>query len=226
MGGNMGQEPYRIGIVDDDLMTLIGLRAVIVSQRSEFANNVEISWAVRSGCDAIDRCVNESTRPNMVLVDMCMDGDSGAFICRRIRSYSAKMVIIAITSHSLNKYRNAAREAGAQALMDKADARGIRKCIYDYARGKEYIEASYETPLEAYRKIANGRNKNDGILSEKEKEVMNLCIRGMTSKEVAKKLGLSESTIKTHIRHTIVKLGVGNKLQAVQKWTEISQGIF
>lgn len=50
---------------------------------------------------------------------------------------------------------------------------------------------------------------------------MDYCIQGYTSREVAARLGLTESTVKTHIRHAIVKLGVRNKLQAVQRWTAL-----
>ena len=57
-------------------------------------------------------------------------------------------------------------------------------------------------------------------LSPRETEVLDWTIEGLTAKEVAARMALSEATVKTHLRHAIRKLGVGNKLQLIRAWTQ------
>ena len=57
-------------------------------------------------------------------------------------------------------------------------------------------------------------------LSPRETEVLDWTIEGLTAREVAARMALSEATVKTHLRHAIRKLGVGNKLQLIRVWTQ------
>lgn len=234
-----GKSAYRIGIVDNDAMVLRALAPLLADRLRP--DGMEIIWSVRSGEEAVHRCVDADSRPDLVLVDMGMDEVDGAMTCRRIRAFSGRIVLLAMTAHSLNLYRDAARCSGAQALLDKADADGFVARIRACAAGQPYVESGFSTPGEAHAALCGtlrGRSRGGtpgtdapGVLtppaqtlSAKESEVMDWCIQGYTSREVAERLGLTESTVKTHIRHAIAKLGVRNKLQAVQRWTSLRAG--
>lgn len=223
---------FRIGIVDNDAMVLVALRAILHQRLDPLG--IAIAWAVRGGEEAVQRCVDAQTRPDLVLVDMGMDDVDGATVCRRIRVLSDRIALFAMTSYSLNRYRDAAMRSGAQALLDKADTDAFVRRIVACAEGRPYVEDGFPAPASAHRKLCSGRSSVRGDresaadgnallrgLSDKEIEVMDYCIQGYTSREVAARLGLTESTVKTHIRHAIVKLGVRNKLQAVQRWTAL-----
>lgn len=207
----------RLGLVDDDPLTLAALRALANGWRAE--HGMAVVWAVRSGDEAVDRCVDVHSRPDVVLVDMGMDGVDGAATCARIRLCSDSIVLLAITCHSLRHYRDAARRSGAQALLDKADMAGLRRCLAACAAGEPYVHDGFPSPARAYR-LARAQGRTHP-LSEREAEVMDWTVRGLTAREVADRMGLSESTVKTHVRHAITKLGVRGKLQAIMAWSEL-----
>ncbi|NMN00996.1 DNA-binding response regulator [Bifidobacterium sp. DSM 109958] len=221
---------YRIGVVDNDAMTLMALRGLLESRLEP--HGIAVAWAVRSGDEAVERCVDAAPRerPDLVLADMGMDDVDGAAVCRRIRAFSDRIVLLGMTSYSLNRYRGMARAAGAQALLDKADFAAMADVLRAWASGRPHVESGFMTPGEAHRALcgSGGRHVGEGDavpggegLTAKEIEVMDRCIQGYTAREVAQQLGLTESTVKTHIRHAIAKLGVRNKLQAVQRWTAL-----
>lgn len=136
----------RLGLVDDDPLTLAALRALANGWRAE--HGMAVVWAVRSGDEAVERCVDVHSRPDVVLVDMGMDGVDGAATCARIRLCSDSIVLLAITCHSLRHYRDAARRSGAQALLDKADMAGLRRCLAACAAGEPYVQDGFPSPPE------------------------------------------------------------------------------
>lgn len=209
----------RIGIVDDDLFTLAALKGMIRAQLSD--HGVSVAWTVRQGEKAVELCVNRSSRPDVVLVDMSMDQLDGLTVCRRIRTLSDTITLLAFTSHSLNHYRPLARRAGAQALLDKADPSSFRHILIAFANGAPCVQEGFLTPREA-SKIIGGKTKASAqeSLTAKEIEVMDLSIQALTAKEVSQRIGVSESTVKTHIRNATAKLGARNKLEAVRIWHE------
>lgn len=222
---------WRLGLVDDDALTLAALSALVRSNLSD--NGVSVMWAVRSGEEAVDRCVELRTRPDAVLVDMGMDDVDGAMTMRRIRRVSARIALLAMTSHSLTGYRSLARSSGAMILIDKADFSGLARCLRDCAEGRLTTE-DVLTPIQGSTPITGQtashaetkvslppEPRTPYSLSARETEVMDWTIRGLTAKEVAAKMAVSESTVKTHIRHVIVKLRAKNKLQAMCLWSEI-----
>ena len=106
----------RVGLVDDDVMTLAAMRAVINAQLGGFGVNV--IWALKDGNAAVERCIDQRSRPQVVLIDMDMDHIDGSQVCRRIRLFSPTIVVYAMTAHTLGRYAAIARDSGAQALFD------------------------------------------------------------------------------------------------------------
>ncbi|RSX53862.1 DNA-binding response regulator [Bifidobacterium goeldii] len=209
------QQGFRLGIVDDDAMTLAALRALI-DHRLFSTYAISVLWTTRFGNDAVERCVHHTTRPDAMLIDMGMDDIDGATVCLRIRHISESMPILAMTAHSLNHYRTRAQQSGAQALLDKADFAGMERCLINCALGKPYVQEGFSQPT------ALPYQSHCGVLSAREAEIMNQTIEGYTAREVAIKLGLSEATVKTHVRHVITKLGARNKLHAIRLWSSLS----
>lgn len=210
-----------IGLVDDDAMALMALSSLI---RRRLGNiGVKVRWAERSGVAAVERCVDRHTRPDVVLVDMGMDDVDGAEVCRRLRRLSNRLVVLCITSHSLARYGPIAREAGAQALLDKANWGDVEQCLRQCAvDGDAYAQNGFPTPAKACCAAwASSVERSPDKLSVREREIMDLTVQGRTAKEVAAVLCISESTVKTHVRSVIAKLGVRNKYQAISRWNEM-----
>lgn len=209
----------RVGIVDDDPMTLYVLHGIINGLSDRYG--ITVAWSVRDGETAVDMCVDGSSRPDVLLVDMGMDDVDGGMVCQRVRHFSDDMVIYGLTSHSLQRYSDTARQSGAQALLDKADAETLRHCLIGCASGGIYVQHGFETPSHAHQRLSARRARGvPGSLSPREVEVLDWTVEGLTAKEVADRMALSESTVKTHIRHAIAKLGVRNKFQLIHVWSQ------
>lgn len=213
-------ECLHVGIVDDDALTLAALRAVINGMAPQYG--IDVIWTSRSGDKAIAWCVDRRSRPDVVLVDMNMDGIDGGMVCQRIRHYSSHIIIYGMTAHSLRRYEHVARRFGAQALLDKADVQGLKRCLAYCAKGRIYVQQEFSSPGQAHRLLTSSTtvNASSAKLSPRETEVLDWTIEGLTAKEVAVRMALSETTVKTHLRHAMHKLGVGNKLQLIRAWTQ------
>lgn len=209
--------PIKLGLVDNDCMTLLALRAVIMKYFN--ASKVDVIWSERHAEEALNKCLNSATRPDAILVDMDMDDIDGVTFCKRIRCYSDHIVLYAMTAHSLREYEGQARSCGAQALLDKADIKSLCNAIIGLVDNDLYIQDGFKGPHEASKNLM-GRVYAEEGLSRREVEVLDLTINGLTAREVAKSMGLSESTVKTHIKKSIRKLGARNKFQLVKIWSQ------
>ena len=207
--------PIRLGIVDNDALSLAALRSLLTTRLAD--SGLRVVWAVRSGEEAVALCLNRRTSPDIVLVDMGMDRCDGQTTCNLIRRGSNRIVLLAITCHSLHHHLEAARHCGAQALLDKADIPTLCRCLLDCMEGRPYIHQGFPSPTQSMPVTGSCDSLSDR-LSVRETTVMNLTVEGYTAREIAVQLGLGEPTIKTYIRRAIVKLGVDNKPQAIRAW--------
>lgn len=208
--------PVKIGLVDNDFMTLLALKAIIMKCFAEEA--AKITWSERRGEIALDKCLDSITRPDVLFVDMDMDDIDGAELCTRVRRYSSCIVLYGMTAHSLHEYEGQAMRCGMQALLDKASIGSLRKVISGLIDDDVYIQEGFRSPGKAFQDLKRNVCPKES-LSPREIEVLDLTIDGHTAHEVAEIMGLADSTVKTHIRKSIQKLGVRNKLQLIRTWS-------
>ncbi|WP_164514639.1 response regulator [Bifidobacterium goeldii] len=97
-------------MVDNDQLTLTMLTLLVHRDLPE----VDVTWACRRGRDAVARCLSADSRPDVLLVDMSLEGLSGVEVCRQVRAATADVALIGVTSFSLEYYAADALAAGAQ----------------------------------------------------------------------------------------------------------------
>lgn len=114
-------ERFNVAVVDNDQLTL---RMLTLLVRRELPQTTVI-WTCRRGQDAVERCLSAASRPDVLLVDMSLEGIGGVEVCRRVRAATPDVVLIGITSFSLEHYAADALAAGAQCVMDKARVKDI-----------------------------------------------------------------------------------------------------
>lgn len=119
-----------VGIVDNDPFTLSALRDVV-----ERMLGYRVAWAERSAIAALGLCGDVATAPDMLLTDVMMPDMSGITLCRLIRSRTAGIPILAITSYNLDVYAAKARDAGAQGIVNKDDPATITAAVSAVANG-------------------------------------------------------------------------------------------
>lgn len=201
-----------VAVVDNDRRAADSL-AVFLTERFPSSR---LLWRCSSGYEAVLRCEGDGPKPDLLLLDMSMEGLQGAETCRRIRMVDCDIRVLAMTSFSLNHYRNTAVRAGAQGLADKSSdddlAAAIRTIMADRAA------PGFDDPKTAYIRL-NRADANGAALSPREHEIISLCAtEGLLDDDIAGHLGISAATVRKHMQHILAKLGARTSRQAVSLW--------
>jgi DNA-binding NarL/FixJ family response regulator len=209
----MRQTVARILIVEDHQVVAEGLAALINDQK-----DMTVVGNVGSVAESISS-VSE-LNPDVVLMDFRLTDGTGAEAGAGIRQVRPDTKLIFLTREDSDAARFAAIEAGASAFIHKSRAASE---VVDAIR----VVASGGT-LFTPRTISSLLNKRRDMesqlekLTAREKEVLRLMAQGISSREIASKLGISYTTVRTHIRSLGSKLGVHSKLEAIVKARELA----
>lgn len=213
----------RVGLVDNDRFALAALVGFVKARCA----GVEIIWAVDGGDRAVELCRSLRTRPDVALVDMSMGDVGGVDVIRRIRGRDDSIVLIGMTSFPVGEYREAARDAGAQAVVSKGDAAQVRGALRACAEGRLPGEADgvpapqvFDTPAEAFVRVVRSNPAGFDLLNDTEGQIIDLCRRGLSSSQIAERLGVSAATVDTHLSRAARKVGARNRVQLVAMWME------
>ncbi|RIH85045.1 Response regulator protein VraR [Meiothermus luteus] len=194
----------RILLADDHPVVRAGLVGLLSSQP-----DFEVVGEAANGQEAL-RAV-EQLLPQVVLMDLRMPVMDGVSAIRQIRSRFPQVQILVLTTYDTDSDIVRAVEAGATGYLLKDVPReelfrAVRLC----ARGEAVL-----SPPVAARLLGRMRGPAEENLSLRELEVLALVARGLSNKEIARKLKISEATVKTHLLHTFSKLGVDDRTAAV-----------
>jgi two-component system, NarL family, response regulator DevR len=205
--------PTRILIVEDHQVVADGLAALLNDQP-----DMTVVGTAASVADSIARSIE--TSPDVVLVDFRLTDGTGADAGTGIRQVRPETKLIFLTREDSDAARFAALESGASGFIHKSRAAAeVVDAIRLVAGGGTLI-----TP----RTIATLLNKRRAMdsqlesLTAREKEVLRLVAEGISSREIGSRLGISYTTVRTHIRSLGSKLGVHSKLEAIVKARELA----
>lgn len=193
-----------IMIVDDH--TLIREAWSFLLGRSE---EFDVIAEVGDGQQAIE--IARDKRPNIVLLDINMAPLNGFDILKMIRKLSPGSKVIAVSMHSQPAYAKKMLRLGAKGYVTKNSPRKeMLDAIHAVNSGSMYICQEVKNILS--EQMMNEEENGDGLnqLSEREIEVINLIREGMSSKEIADKLGISIKTVEVHRHNILKKLKVKN----------------
>ena len=203
----------RVLIVEDHQVVAEGLGALLNDQ-----DDMTVVGKVGSVGEAINLAAELS--PDVVILDFRLTDGTGADAGSGIRQIRPNTKLIFLTREDGDGARFAALEAGASAFIHKSRAASeVVDAIRTVAGGGTLI-----TPR-AIAALLNKRRSMDAqleSLTPREKEVLRLMAEGVSSREIASKLGISYTTVRTHIRSLGAKLGVHSKLQAIVKARELA----
>ena len=197
--------PIRVMLVDDHTMVRRGLATFL-----EVFDDLELAGQAANGDEAIELCARQL--PDVVLMDMAMPGMDGATVTRLIRQQFPTVQIIALSSFKEEQLVQSALQAGAIGYLLKdvsADelAQAIRAA--HAGRGTLSPEAAQSLIHAATQPPAPGHD-----LTERERAVLALIVEGLNNTEIAAKLVVSPSTIKSHVSHILSKLDVSSRTEA------------
>jgi DNA-binding NarL/FixJ family response regulator len=205
-------------IVDDQPLQRFGFRMLL-----EAAPDTEVAGEAAHGAEAVRRTAE--LRPDVVLMDIRMPGMDGIEATRHIVATGGRSRVLVLTTFDLDEYAYSALRAGASGfLLKDAQPEELLAGIRAVALGDAVIApALTRRLLDTYaHRLPDGTDARAGrddprwlALSEREREILVAIGQGWTNGEIAGRLVLSESTVKTHVGRVLAKIGARDRIQAV-----------
>jgi two-component system NarL family response regulator len=201
--------PIRLLIADDHLVVRMGLRSMIDSQP-----NMEVVAEAANGNEAVQ--FYREHRPDIVLLDLRMPQLNGVEATIAIREQFPDAIIIVLTTYDGDENIYRALRAGAHAYLLKDIPRD------DFLQAIRAVHSGqYCIPPAIAARLAQRMPQEE--LSTREMEVLKLIVEGMSNKEIASTLAITESTVKNHVNSLLAKLKVKDRTQAAT--TALRRGI-
>jgi DNA-binding NarL/FixJ family response regulator len=200
----------RLLIVDDHEMVREGLKAMLVSEPDfeivgEAANAEQALFLV------------ERLRPDIILLDVRLPGVSGVALCRRVCERYPEIGVIIVTTYTDENLVAECLQAGARGYIVKDIERfDLKRSIRAVARGEAAIDPKAAVAVLAHlRRTPVRQEPGPEPLSAQQLVILRLIAQGLSSREIAAKLYLSENTVKSYVQEILHRLGVKNRTEAV-----------
>jgi DNA-binding NarL/FixJ family response regulator len=208
----MTEDRVRVLLVDDDDLMRAGLRSVLSSDET-----IEVAGEAGDGGEALDRV--RETQPHVVLMDIRMPGVDGISATREVLAGSADVKVVVLTTFEDDDYIFDALSAGASGfLLKRTKPEELISAIHAVAEGDSLLSPSVTRRVidhMATQPVAGLSGARLEKLTPREREVLELIGRGLSNREIAESFVIEESTVKTHVKRILTKLGLRDRVQAV-----------
>ena len=205
--------PVRVLIVEDDALMRAGLRGVLAADPG-----IEIVGEAGDGAEAAYRV--RLMQPHVVLMDVRMPQMDGIAATREVLSAFPDVKVIILTTFEEDRYIFGALHAGASGfLLKRTSPEELVAAIHTVAAGDSLLSPSVTSRViarmarvQAPPELADPKLAE---LTDREREVLELVARGLSNAEIAERLVIEETTVKTHTKRIVSKLGVRGRVQVV-----------
>lgn len=197
----------KIVVVDDDKIVAVSLKTIL-----EVSGRIEVMAMGSSGEEAVE--LYRLHHPDVMLMDIRMNGMTGLEAGEKILDIDPDARILYLTTFSDDEYIGKALEIGAKGYILKQDFEGIAPALETVLRGQTVFGDAVVSRMNQYMN-KNSRNFDyDGYeLNEKEMQIIGLVAEGMSNKEIASVLYLSEGTVRNYLSTILEKLGLRDRTQ-------------
>lgn len=197
----VGERRIRVIIADDHPVLREGLAALLAT-----AADMELVGEVADGAAAVASCA--ALRPDLLLLDLQMPGQSGLDALSEVRRSSPETKVIILTTYARDGLARVALKEGARGFLLKSSA---RRDLLDAIRAVD--QGSFRIDPEVGGLLAGAMDKDD--LTSRELQVLDLIGQGFSNKLIAARLGIREDTVKGFVKNIFAKLGVKDRTGAV-----------
>lgn len=198
-------------VADDHSLMRQGLKQII-----ELENDMCVIAQATNGQEAVD--MTKKLKPDVVLMDINMPILNGLQAIKELKEANVSSRIIVLTIHEDREYLFKTLQMGAEGYVLKdAESSVLISAIRSVYNGQNYIQQNMTRELvkEFTRITKHEKTKaEENALTEREIEVLDLIAEGMLNKQIAKKLYISEKTVKNHVSNIFKKLNVSDRTQA------------
>ena len=209
----MTEHPVRVLIVEDDALMRAGLRGVLSGDPA-----IEVVGEASDGREVLHR--TRLLSPDIVLMDIRMPDLDGIAATRDVLAAFPDVKVVILTTFEHDEYIFGALSAGASGfLLKRTRPEDLLAAIHTVAAGDSLLSPSVTSRV--IERMAQQpapdttRDARLAALTPREREVLELVARGLSNNEIAATLVIEESTVKTHTKRIIAKLGVRDRVQAV-----------
>jgi DNA-binding NarL/FixJ family response regulator len=201
-------EKTRVMIVDDHEVVREGLRSLL-RRRQELA--------VVGEADSVASAIEEArkTEPDVVIMDVRLPDGSGIEACREIRAERPDTKVLILTSYADEEAVFASIMAGAIGyLLKQTSTNTLIEAIERAMRGESLLDPAVTQRV--LERVRTGKKDDDelSLLSEQERKILDLIAEGMTNKEIAKEIFLSDKTVKNYVSSILSKLNLRRRSEA------------
>jgi len=204
----------RVVLADDHAMVRSGLQQLLAVD-----HDIEVVGVARDGAEAV--ALVDEHRPDVVRMDLQMPGVNGVSATRELHETRPEAQVVILTSFSDRDGIVAALDAGAVGyLLKDAEPEELLAGVRAAARGESPLHPRAARALLAARdRRAAAASAAASELTPREVEVLTLVRQGLANKQIARRLGISERTVKAHLTSTFHRVGVADRTQAAL-WAE------
>jgi len=198
-------DPIRVLIVDDHAVVREGLRAFLRLQE-----DIDVVGEAADGDEAAREAA--ALQPNVVLLDLVMPRGDGIQALRALRDVAPTARVLVLTTFADDAQIFAAMAAGAAGyLLKDVDPDELAEGIRGVHAGRPALDPRVATTLMRREPELPGGAHD---LTARERGVLRLMVEGLANKEIARRLGIGDKTVKTHVSHVLAKLGASDRTQA------------
>ncbi len=188
-------------IADDHEVVREGLRLSLSR-----ASHVRVIGEASDGATAI--ALAERRRPNVVIMDVRMPGMDGLEATKRLIEKAPSTAVLIFTAHAERSLVTRGLEAGAKGyILKEAPHQTLLRAIEKVASGEGYVDPALMPDF-----LTRDREE---MLTQREREILQLLADGMSNADVASRLFISQETVKSHVRHILAKLEADTRTHAV-----------
>jgi DNA-binding NarL/FixJ family response regulator len=201
----------RVLIADDHTMVRESLVSVL-----QAAGDMQVVAQAADGVEAVEKALQ--TRPDVVIADLSMPRLGGLEVVRRLREALPQTKVLVLTMHGEHEYVLQAVRAGASGYLVKDSAASeLLAALRSLHAGRGHFgPQAAKTLADQLQRPERPLDDPYGQLTEREREVFHLMAEGMTTKDIAQRLGISTKTAENHRGHVLDKLDVRNTAELVR----------
>ena len=201
----MSDTQTKVIVADDHDLVREGICKLL-----ELINNIEVVSEDKDGLETVSEV--RDYFPDLVLLDLNMPRMNGIEAVKKIKEISPKIKVLILTIHNEEEYVYEVIEAGAEGFIQKdINPQDLEKAINSVLNGEKVFPNFIEEKIEEKEVTEEDIEE----LSEREYQVLELLAQGMSNKELAEELYISEKTVKNHVSNILHKLKVNDRTQAV-----------